>query len=122
MRYCSCWHTGSDILYFTGAVVTKCECSGVHGFTIRHVNCEVIVAQGGDACTSRCSSCTQYRKTLCALVRRSNTIDLKASDRSDPSSHTNYRFLTSPEKVKRLENLHHQHRITEKKLFHFRKS
>ena len=85
-------------------MVAKYECSGVHGFTIRHVNCEVIVAQGEDACTSRCPSCTQYRTTLCGSVRRSNTIDLKASDWSNPSSHTTYRFYTSPEKVKRLEN------------------
>ena len=75
MRYFS---SDSDIIYFARAVVAKCECSGVHGFTIQHVNSEVIVAQGKDACTSRCSSCTQYRKTLCALIRRSNTIDLKA--------------------------------------------
>ena len=69
-------------------------------------------------CTSRCSSCTQYRKTLCALARRSNPIDLKASERSDPSSHTNYRFLTTPEKINRLGSVDHQHRITQKKLFH----
>ena len=106
-------------MYFAGAVIAKCEYSGgVHGFTIRHVNCEVIVAQGKDTCTSRCSSCTQYRKTLCALARRSNPIDLKASERSDPSSHTNYRFLTTPEKINRLGSVDHQHRITQKKLFH----
>ena len=45
---------------FAGDVIAKSESSGDDGFTIRHVNCEVIVAGGDDASTARCSYCTQF--------------------------------------------------------------
>ena len=106
---------------FAGDVIAKSESSGDDGFTIRHVNCEVIVAGGDDASTARCSYCTHHRKALSTMVRRSTTgSDEINSKHLDALSHTNYRFLTSPEKVKRLQILHREVRITQKKLFRLR--
>ena len=78
---------------FAGDVIAKSESSGDE-FTIRHVNCEVIVAGGDDASTARCSYCTHHRKALSAMVRRSTTAsDEIKSKHLDASSHTNYRFF-----------------------------
>ena len=47
----------------------------------------------------------------------------KDADKSDPSSHTNYRFLTTPEKVQRLHRLHRLHtttRVQHQKISHLR--
>lgn len=43
------------------------------------------------------------------MLRRSKSIG-QDSERSDPKSHTNYRFLTTPEKNKRMQRLHQQNR------------
>ena len=39
----------------------------------------------------------------------------KTLEQTDPSSHNNSRFLTTAEKSQRLQQLHHQHRLTQKK-------
>ena len=90
------------------AVVTTLDCSGVCEFTIWHVGYELILAAGG---RDRCSHCTQYREKLPILARRVYSMDDKISGWTDPSSHTNYRFLTSPEKTEWLRELHHQHHL-----------
>ena len=38
--------------------------------------------------------------------------------RSSPSSHVNYRYLATPEKIDRLRKLHHRHRLAQNKLSH----
>ena len=60
---------------------------------------------------------TLYRKTLPVLAQQTaeSLLD-KTLQRTDPSSHINYRFLTTAEKSQRLQRLHHQHRLTLKKL------
>ena len=79
---------------FAEDVIAKSESNGDDGFTIRHVNCEVIVVGGDDASTARCSYCTHHRKALSAMVRRSTTgSDEIKSKRLDASSHTNYTFF-----------------------------
>ena len=55
----------------------------------------------------RCSDCNEYRQTLNRMLYRLEN----CSSQSDPdctniSSLTNYHFLSSPEKVQRLKNLH----------------
>ena len=40
--------------------------------------------------------------------------------RTDPLSHTNYRFLSTPEKIERLRNLHKVSRTATKKLLHLK--
>ena len=70
--------------------------------TIRTSSCEVLVAAGE---SDRCSACQNYRKVLTGMLHRFNR-EPKDSDRSNPSSTTNYWYLTSPEKVERIRRLH----------------
>ena len=69
--------------------------------SIYHVNCEVLISRG----SKRCSYCKNHRKSLCAMACR----DLK-DERTDPSSHTNYGYLTSAEKNERMSRLHQENR------------
>ena len=69
----------------------------------------------GAADEDRCSKCTQYRQVLSVLNCRQEKENTSAQ-RTDPSSHVNYRFLNTPEKIVRLQQLHHKNRLVEKKL------
>ena len=59
----------------------------------------------------RCHGCTQYRQTLTRMLYRIEHQEPKqVEERTNPRSHTNYRFLSSQEKTARLKNLHDQAR------------
>ena len=58
----------------------------------------------------RCQKCTGYRDTLHALASRESRRSTTKSDRTDSSNRTNFRYLTTPEKIDRLEGLHHENR------------
>ena len=60
--------------------------------------------------TKRCESCEKYRQTLNRMVYRNLHNIGKDPDKTDCQSHTNYRFLTSPEKIQRMKALHSQAR------------
>ena len=67
-----------------------------------------------------CQHCLVYRRTLTILAKRQEQAN--SSDKCDPHSHTNYRYLSTPEKVGRQHNLYQQkrksikqvHRLTQK--------
>ena len=59
--------------------------------------------------STRCESCKIFRKSL--LVIASRAIN-ERDDRTHPSSHTNYRYLSSHEKDERLHRMHMQVKIT----------
>ena len=63
-----------------------------------HVNCEVLIQPSN---SSRCVACSKHRKSLTAMKTRKP----KDIDKTDPSSHTNYVFLSTPEKDERLHRL-----------------
>ena len=71
--------------------------------TIRCDNCALLVS-GKNA--KRCGSCDQYRQTLNRMVYRYQHSECKDPDKTDHHSHTNYRYLTTPEKVQRMAALH----------------
>ncbi len=99
-------HTGT-------ALVAYHDTSAILGHTIRHVECALALGnEDGD----RCKTCTHYRQTLKVLSLRERQRTDTVSKRTDPRSHTNFRYLTSPEKIDRLHGLHHQHRLSQKKL------
>ena len=80
--------------------------------TIRCTECEVLVPRANTQ--SRCIRCNNYRRNLVVLLSR--CLQAKQVDGSDPQSHKNYRYLSTPEKDKRLQRLHQQHRMDRKKL------
>ena len=66
--------------------------------TLFHVDCEILIQPSSN---NRCIACTKHRKSLSAMKARKS----KDTDKTDPSSHTNYAFLCTPEKNERLHRL-----------------
>ena len=57
----------------------------------------------------RCNKCSAYRITLNRAISRKGRA-------TTPHSHTNHRYLTSPEKVARLRELQHKNRASQKRI------
>ena len=76
--------------------------------TIRCSDCVLLVHIDSHATydVPRCSRCQQYRNNLRALVSRSEKQPERESDSTDPSSHTPFRHLNSPEKAIRYQREH----------------
>ena len=66
--------------------------------------CCLILLSSSLTC-KRCSSCNLHCHTLRSLVCRIENSEHNV-DRSDPCSHVNYRFLSTPEKTERLQRMH----------------
>ena len=91
--------------------VTACLDSNVTGSTIRTSVCELLVSIG-----VRCTKCVAFRRILNAkhhrMEKSKNDINEDRYNfypcvcRCLPSSKTNYRFLSTPEKVMRMKKLH----------------
>ena len=97
----------------TGTKVMAIQESNILGHeTIRHVECEKVLPP--DHLNERCCKCNKYRKTLRALASRS--CHEGECDRTHPSSHCNYRYLTSSEKSERLCRMHNICRSSSKQI------
>ena len=72
--------------------------------TIRHSKCDVLLSP------AVCPKCITHRKVLISLLSRHN----KGSDvnKCAPDSRVNYPYLSTPEKVNRLQHLHTLQRHT----------
>ena len=77
---------------------------------VRHTKCSILVPKT----KKRCLQCTAYRRTLTILAKRKQQAN--PEERSDPQSHKNYRYLSSPDKMERLRKLHQLYRKTSKQL------
>ena len=82
--------------------------------TIRRSDCELLLPLAGPS--GRCPCCTKYRKTFRSLSSRYTSKELETSRITSAVSHTNFRYLTTPEKDQRLRELHSHHRNTTKRL------
>ena len=69
--------------------------------TIQHSNCNLIL---DEKASIRCEKCKTHRKLLNSMLNRYQRGS--PSDRVKPSSHANFRQLSTPEKIDRLHNLH----------------
>ena len=76
--------------------------------TIRRDDCTLLISGEN---VKRCGSCEEYRQNLNRMLYRYEHSKGKDPDKADHHSHTNYRYLTSPEKVQRMMALHSQMRI-----------
>ena len=85
----------------------------MEGVTVRHENCEFFVSQKSKSLgvVKRCARCNEHRRTMNRMLLRIES----SHDRCHPQSHTNYRFLSTPEKNKRLQQLHQQSRINQQR-------
>lgn len=65
----------------------------------------------------RCSTCTKYRQTLLAMLHRVNQPPSGAKcSPTNPSSTTNLRYLTTPQKVERFRRLRLDFKQSQSKL------
>ena len=71
---------------------------GVSCATVRSMQCDLISSG------SKCASCSAYRKNLRAMVSSGKVSSPVKRKRLDASSHTNYRYLHSPDLRERLHN------------------
>ena len=79
---------------------------------IRHTGCHLLISSG-----SRCMQCMTYcNNSLRCEANRLKQLDKENSNPSNPSSHINYRFMTTPERNDRICTLHDQVRVKEKSL------
>lgn len=65
--------------------------------TIRFCSCQILIQPW----MSRCSECSGYRKVLNSMLSRAK--NSTSSNASNPESHTNYRYLRTPQKEARLK-------------------
>ena len=79
--------------------------------TIRHKDCELVVE--GD---TRCKACKHHRSTLHAIYSRIEKNEAGKENRTAPTSHVNYRYLSSPEKSERLSRLHQAARTAQRRV------
>ena len=76
------------------------------GETIRTTSCQhFVLASVGN----RYNDCKVYCKTLFSLLSRFQRGQTSLIDQTDPTSHVNYRFLSTPEKEGCLRRLHQLH-------------
>ena len=82
--------------------------------TIRHVQCSWKLPESASGV--RCQTCVKYRSVLRSALSKLTSQDQRTTTSCDPSSHTNYRYLSTPEKVERLKNLHDVVRSKERQI------
>ncbi len=80
---------------------------------IRHSECEILVAAGE---RKRCEKCEAHRKSLLVMVKRLE----RPSTSTSPTSHANYRYLSSPQLAERCMKLHKNSIASERKLANMR--
>ena len=72
----------------------------VYPATVRTTNCDLLTTE------SKCDQCKNYRPILRAMhSRQQRTTELIVNKRSEISSHTNFRYLTPKQQIKRISNL-----------------
>ena len=68
--------------------------------TVRSIHCELLTSN------NRCEACKKYRPSLRSLCsRKAKRQQNQASKHTEVSSHTNYRYLNTPQRKKRMSNL-----------------
>lgn len=98
-------------------VLGKTVTASIHNLngkqTIRHCNCQIAVREG----VVRCHECAGHRKTLQSanlrLQKKSSAFEPSHSNTS-PSSHTNYKYLTTPETSLRVQSLRRRFKASKK--------
>lgn len=72
----------------------------VHDRTVRSCHCELLTSN------NRCDACKKYRSSLRSMCsRKAKQLEDQASKHTEVSSHTNYRYLNTPQRKKRMTNL-----------------
>ena len=86
--------------------------------TIRHIGCEVLFPSSIPA--RSCSLCTNYRKSLNAILSRHHYQFKSTNANTSISSHTNYRYLPSDDKTVRLRALYNALQTSKRQTQHLK--
>ena len=81
--------------------------------TIRHVDCKWTLPL--NAKSQRCDECRKYRYVLRSGLRNLNSFQ-SDHNKCATDSHTNFRYLDTPEKFERMRNLHKLVRSQQKRI------
>ena len=119
--YCIYWPV---VLVYSSACIdettgTKCVTYlDTKHSTVRSSDCELLVHVDllVDNDAPRCDRCMHYCSTLRALISRSEKQNISESDPTDPSSHTPFRHLNSPEKARRYKCEHSLRRSCQQRI------
>ena len=95
------------------------KCYDVQNLTIRHVKCTWKIPISDPQ--TKCQTCKTYQDNI---LRSGLSRQLKQKEDEERSSkicavdsHVNYRYLTTPEKLLRMRNLHTMVRLHQKKIY-----
>ena len=88
-------------------------CDNLPFTTIRHSDCQVLLSKDWDS--DCCPACSGYQSCLRAMASREER-KRPLDDRTNPSSHTRYDFLSSSEMKERMHRLHSLQRCTMKQV------
>ena len=97
------------VLFLTGTQVVAGVNPRLVPATIRHAQCSILVP----TTTPRCARCTEYRHSLRSMRARSTK---PPEEETASSSHINYRYLSTPEKLERMKTLHRTNRAARMKI------
>ena len=86
--------------------------------TIRHIDCEVLLPSCIPA--RSCSLCTNYRKSLNAMLSRHHQQFKSTNTNTNINSHTNYRYLLSDDKTIRLRALYNALQASKRQTQHLK--
>lgn len=101
------------VLFFSGSKQVAHYCQDFCSFpTIRSTMCQILVSSREE----RCVKCSEYRKMLNSMLSRHNGNKDIVSERTTADSHTNYRFLRTPEKDERMHQLHRKAKICQQRV------
>uniref|UniRef100_A0A1X7UPQ6 Uncharacterized protein n=1 Tax=Amphimedon queenslandica TaxID=400682 RepID=A0A1X7UPQ6_AMPQE len=78
--------------------------------TVRHMECQYLIFRTEKR--KRCKSCDDYRLNLHSLASR----EKQKATNAITCNHTNYRYLPSPEKTKRLHDKQQENRSLKKRI------
>ena len=107
-----CIRLGYGLLFDFTNQVASLELGLLPFWTLRCTSCDVLVSPGTG---TRCHPCLKDRKMLNAVLSRLGS-RATVADKCHPSSHTNYRFLTTPEKAEHLQKLHQSVKVRRQRL------
>ena len=91
--------SSGDLVAFTDDYCPISLNGETYDSTIRTVRCELLVSG------VKCEACKDYRSTLRSMCHRHDTHVQGSTSSSAVSSHTNYRYLKTPERKERMSNL-----------------
>ena len=95
-----------------GNIVAFKDIRGLPYPTVRHGECSLLL--DNSSARSKCPRCVAYWPQLNVLLSRCGN----ERDNTDPTTHTNYRYLTDSEKNSRLKELHRTNRLAQRKIAH----